>query len=242
MSSPCRSISGAIRRPISPLTIAPIIALPTTATTIVTPIAFNCSSQRVCPTIFARPFCVAALRGAAMLELRFGFTLAVANTPVRNAPSVPPTAWMPKVSSASSYPSQDFNFVQAKNGTIPAATPIITAPVGATYPQAGVITTSPATAPEQNPSTLGLPRSEYSSMAQVNEATAVASVVVMNAFAAIPSAARALPALNPYQPTQSKPVPTMHSTILCGAMISFLNPSLCPRRMHSTSADQPEVI
>src|SRR5256886_14669832 len=125
---------------------------------------------------------------------------------------------------------------------MPAAIPMMTAPLGPTYPQAGVITTSPATAPEQNPSTLGFPRSAYSSIAHVNEATAVASVVVMNAFAAIPSAARALPALNPYQPTQSKPVPTMHSTILCGTMISFLNPSLCPRRMHRASADQPEVI
>src|SRR6476646_9498064 len=149
---------------------------------------------------------------------------------------------MPNVSSASSYPNQFLSFVQAKNGTIPAATPIITAPLEPTYPQAGVITTSPATAPEQNPSTLGLPRNEYSSMAHVNEATAVVSVVVVNAFAAIPSGASALPALKPYQPTQSKPVPTMHSTMLCGAMISFLNPSRCPRRTHSTSADQPEVM
>src|SRR5215471_11072776 len=125
---------------------------------------------------------------------------------------------------------------------MPAAIPMITAPLGATYPQAGVITTSPATAPEQNPSTLGLPLSANSSMAHVNEATAVASVVVMNAFAAIPSAARALPALKPYHPTHSKPVPTMQSTMLWGAMISFLNPSLCPRRMHKTSADQPELM
>src|SRR5438105_13967301 len=114
--------------------------------------------------------------------------------------------------------------------------------VAATYPQAGVITTSPATAPEQNPSTLGLPRSAYSSMAHVNDATAVASVVLMNAFAAMPSGASALPALKPYQPTQSKPVPTMQSTMLCGAMISFRNPSLCPRRMHKTSADDPDVM
>src|SRR6478609_5594621 len=149
---------------------------------------------------------------------------------------------MPNVSSASSYPSQDLSFVHAKNGTIPAAIPITIAPLGPTYPQAGVITTSPATAPEQKPSTLGLPRSAYSSMAHVNEATAVASVVVVNAFAAIPSGASALPALKPYQPTHSRPVPTMQSTMLCGAMISFLNPSRCPRRTQSTSADQPDVM
>src|SRR5947207_9990134 len=137
---------------------------------------------------------------------------------------------MPNVSSASSYWNQDFSFVQAKNGTIPAATPMMTAPVGSTYPHAGVITTSPPSAPEQNPSTLGLPRSAYSSIAQANEATAVARGVVINAFAAIPSGASALPALKPYQPTQSNPVPTMQRTMLCGAMTSFLNPSRWPRR------------
>src|SRR5947207_15410972 len=118
--------------------------------------------------------------------------------------------------------------------------PIITAPVAATYPHAGVITTKPPTAPEQNPSTLAFPRNAYSSIAQVKEATAVASVVVIKAFAAIPSGASALPALKPYQPTQSKPVPTMQSTMLWGAITSFLNPSRCPRRMHRTSADQPD--
>src|SRR5438067_12702232 len=117
---------------------------------------------------------------------------------------------------------------------------MMTAPVGSTYPHAGVITTRPPTAPEQNPRTLGLPRNAYSSIAQVNEAAAVARVVVMNAFAAIPSGARALPALKPYQPTQSNPVPTMQSTMLWGAMISFLNPSRWPRRMQRTSADHPE--
>src|SRR5260370_42344430 len=111
------------------------------------------------------------------------------------------------------------------------------APVGSTYPHAGVITTSPATAREQNPSTLALPRNAYSNIAQVNDATAVASVVVMNAFAAMPSALSALPALNPYQPTQSIPAPTMQSTMLCGAMISFRKPSRGPSKAQSTSAD-----
>src|SRR5713101_2751799 len=114
------------------------------------------------------------------------------------------------------------------------------APVGSTYPQPGVITTNPATAPEQNPSTLALPRNTYSSIAQVKDATAVASVVVINALAAIPSAPSALPALKPYQPTQSIPAPTTHSTMLCGAMLSFRKPSLGPSSAQRTSADQPE--
>src|SRR5512141_2302460 len=118
----------------------------------------------------------------------------------------------------------------------------MTAPVLVTKPQAGVITTRPATAPEQKPRILGVPRKTYSAMAQVNEATAVASVVVMNAFAAIPSAATALPALNPYHPTQSIPVPTMHSTILCGGIGCLPNPSRLPRIRQRISADQPEDI
>src|SRR5438876_10576838 len=123
---------------------------------------------------------------------------------------------------------------------MPAPIPMTIAPVASTYPHAGVMTTRPPTAPEQNPSTLGLPRSAYSSIAHVNDATAVARVVVMNAFAAMPSGASALPALKPYQPTQSNPVPTMQSTMLCGAITSFLNPSRWPRSTHKTSADQPD--
>src|SRR6267154_3478892 len=101
---------------------------------------------------------------------------------------------------------------------MPAAIPISNAPAGVTKPQAGVITTKPATAPEQKPSTLGLPRTIHSASGQTNEATAVASVVVVKALAAMTSAATALPTLNPYQPTQSMPVPTMQSTMLWGAM------------------------
>src|SRR4051812_22001824 len=114
------------------------------------------------------------------------------------------------------------------------------APVESTKPQAGVITTSPATAPEQKPSTLGFPRKAYSAMAQVNEATAVAIVVVMKALAATPSAATALPALKPYQPTHNIPVPTMQRTMLCGCIGSLPNPSRLPRMRHRISADQPE--
>src|SRR5579863_4219405 len=122
----------------------------------------------------------------------------------------------------------------------PAATPMRTEPPAVTNPQAGVMTTSPATAPEQKPRTLGLPRTIHSAIGQVNEATAVASVVVVNALAAITSAATALPALKPYQPTQSMPVPIMQSTMLCGAICSFPKPRRLPRIKHRISADQPE--
>src|SRR3954453_18064349 len=104
---------------------------------------------------------------------------------------------------------------------MPAAIPMTKDPAGVINPHAGVTTTSPATAPEQKPRTLGLPFSSHSAIGQTKEATAVAKVVVVKAFAATPSAATALPALKPYQPTHSIPVPTMHSTILCGAMFSL---------------------
>src|SRR5512132_4098402 len=116
------------------------------------------------------------------------------------------------------------------------------APVGVTKPHAGVMTTNPATAPEQKPKILGLPRKAYSAMAQVKEATAVASVVVVKALAAMPSAATALPALNPYQPTHSMPVPTMHRTMLCGGIGSLGKPRRLPSSRHRINADQPEDI
>src|ERR1700761_659288 len=120
--------------------------------------------------------------------------------------------------------------------------PMMTEPVVSTKPHAGVITTKPATAPEQKPNTLGLPRRAYSAIAHTNEATAVAIVVVVNAFAAITSAATALPALKPYQPTHSMPVPTMHNTMLCGGIGSLPKPMRLPSIMQSIKADQPEDI
>src|SRR5437016_10529407 len=116
------------------------------------------------------------------------------------------------------------------------------APLGVTKPQAGVITTRPATAPEQKPRTLGLPRTIHSAMGQTKEATAVARVVVVNALAAMTSAATALPALKPYQPTQSMPVPIMQITMLCGGIGSLPKPMRFPRIIQRMSADQPEVI
>src|SRR4051812_46892256 len=126
------------------------------------------------------------------------------------------------------------------NGTRPAQIPMMTEPVTSTNPQAGVITTSPATAPEQKPRMLGLPRNTYSAIAHTNDATAVAIVVVVKAFAAMTSEATALPALKPYQPTQSIPVPTIQRTMLCGGMGSLPKPRRLPRIMHRISADHPE--
>src|SRR5471030_1872348 len=101
----------------------------------------------------------------------------------------------------------DLSLVAARYGIEPASRPMMIAPLAVTKPDAGVTTTSPATAPEQNPRIVGLPRVTHSMAGQTSDAVAAASVVAMKAAAAMPSDATALPALKPYQPTQSMPVP-----------------------------------
>src|SRR6202040_4019779 len=78
--------------------------------------------------------------------------------------------------------------------------------------------------------------------AQVSEPTAVAKVVAIKAFEETTSAATALPALNPYHPTQSIPVPIMQSTMLWGGIGSLLNPRRGPRIRQRINALQPEVM
>src|ERR1051325_2990952 len=202
--------------------------VPPIESAIVTPIALSCSIHRPPPTSDAR------------LVLRFALASTLARMPVSSAPSVPPTPWTPKVSSASSYLKIALSLVQARNGTTPAPMPITTAPLAVTRPAAGVITTRPATTPEQNPSTVGLPRVIHSRAGHTVDATAAASVVATNAFDEMPSAATALPALKPYQPTHSMPVPTTVSTRLCGRNARLPKPVRLPRIRHSTSADQPD--
>ena len=78
------------------------------------------------------------------------------------------------------------------------------APLGSTKPEAGVMATRPATAPEAMPSTLGLPWTSHSENIQASAAMAVAICVTAMAMPAEPLAATAEPALKPNQPTHSK--------------------------------------
>src|SRR5580658_9499577 len=102
------------------------------------------------------------------------------------------------------------------------------------------MSTNPATAPEQKPTKLGLPLTIHSHIGHTNEPTAVASVVVVKALAAMTSPATALPELNPYQPTHSMDAPMNVSTTLCGAKFSLPKPRRLPRMIHSTKPDQPD--
>src|SRR5579871_3075360 len=89
----------------------------------------------------------------------------------------------------------------------PAAMPMIKAGPGSTKPDAGVIATTPATAPEIAPSTDGLPFVIHSANVQPNAAAAVAICVTAIAMPARPFAATADPALKPNQPTQRSEAP-----------------------------------
>src|ERR1700682_4456480 len=109
---------------------------------------------------------------------------------------------------------------------MPAATPMANEPIGPTKPEAGVIATSPATAPEQMPITVGLPRMIHSTSIQVKPAVAVAMCVTSIAIPACMPALTAEPALKPNQPTHSSEAPIMVMTMLCGGPVSLRLPSI----------------
>src|SRR5947207_9321813 len=143
------------------------------------------------------------------------------NTPVSSAPRIPPTACTPNTSSESSAPRSFFSPLTPHRHTRPAAVPITNAPGMPTLPAAGVIATSPATAPEAAPSIEGLPLKIASPAIQESTAHAVARYVLMNASAAVPFAPSAEPALKPNQPVHSSAAPIMVSVRLFGGMASL---------------------
>src|SRR5947208_9981790 len=89
---------------------------------------------------------------------------------------------------------------------------------GLTKPDAGVMATSPATAPEIPPRTLALPLCIHSAASHPRVAAAAPKCVATKALVASPDAAIALPALKPNQPTHSRHAPMKLITRLCGLM------------------------
>ena len=100
----------------------------------------------------------------------------------------------------------------------PDIAPITSAPRGPTVPEAGVMAASPAMAPVAAPSMLGLPCFIHSMAIQTNVATEAEICVTTSAEAASPLAPRALPPLNPNQPTQSMAAPVTVMGRLWGIM------------------------
>src|SRR5690242_8736717 len=124
----------------------------------------------------------------------------------------------------------------------PATAPMTIAASGVTKPAAGVIATSPATAPEAAPRTVGLPRDDHSVNIQPSAAAAVAVLVVMNAWAARPLAARALPALNPNHPNQSRLAPITVNGRLWGGIGWCPYPLRLPMIRAAARAEIPEEM
>src|ERR1700674_4943463 len=106
---------------------------------------------------------------------------------------------------------------------------MINAGIGATKPAAGVMATSPATAPEIAPSALARPFLIHSATLQLKAAAAAAKCVATNALVASGLDASALPALKPNHPTHSKHAPMKLRTKLGGGMGCLGNPVRLPR-------------
>jgi hypothetical protein len=85
-----------------------------------------------------------------------------------------------------------------------------------------VIVASPATDPVSSPTNFGFPLVIQSIASHVTAATLAARSVLMNATAVTASTRNSLPALNPYQPNQRRPVPSATSGIECGLRSSIL--------------------
>src|SRR2546427_13240688 len=111
--------------------------------------------------------------------------------------------------------------------------------IGPTNPEAGVMATSPATAPEAAPSTVGLPRIVHSVNIQPSAAAAAAVLVARNPLAARPLAPRALPALKPNQPNHSSPAPITVIRRVWGRHGRGPQPLRLPRTRAPTNADIP---
>src|SRR5258708_6373772 len=88
--------------------------------------------------------------------------------------------------------------------------------IGPTKPAAGGIATRPTTIAVAHPTAVGLPDRVTSRNVHTTSVPAGASIVAVNASAAMPFAATALPALNPNQPNQSSPAPRSVNGTLCG--------------------------
>src|SRR5690606_4909181 len=149
----------------------------------------------------------------------------VANMPVNNIPTIPPTPWLGNTSNVSS--TRECVRHSTTRRLMTEATAPITKECGTvTKPAAGVIATKPTTTPIQTPIAVGfLPRAA-SKKIQANAAAPDAVVVVANAEAANAVAPNADPALNPNQPNHSNPVPNSTYVIRAGSCPPFPLPCL----------------
>src|SRR6478752_9388501 len=146
-------------------------------------------------------------------QLRLAFEME--KNPIRMVPMKPPTRCTPPTSSASSRPNLFFRPI-AHAQTAPVMRPMKIEPTGLTKAHAGVMATSPATAPDAAPRPVAFLCNSFSTINQPTRAVLVAVDVLIQARPAMPSAAPSEPALNPNQPNHSRPAPNITNGTLCG--------------------------
>ena len=103
----------------------------------------------------------------------------------------------------------------------------MSAPIGPTKPDAGVIVAKPATIPVTIPTRLGLPNFIHSIVNQTSDPVAAEMCVTNIAIPASPFAANALPALKPNHPTHSMEAPIIVMPGLCGGGVRSENRDGC---------------
>src|SRR5437879_5634158 len=114
--------------------------------------------------------------------------------------------------------------------------------IGPTYPEAGVMATSPQTAPTEMPTADGFPFRIQSVSIQLTAAAAAARFVTTSAFTANALAARALPALKPNQPNHNRDAPSITYGMLFGRLSKRPMPSLLPITRAAATAETPAAV
>src|SRR5438093_5455302 len=108
--------------------------------------------------------------------------------------------------------------------------------IGPMKPAAGVTATRPTTMAVAPPTAVGFFPRATSSSVHATSVAAGASIVVVNARAASPLAATALPALKPNHPNQSSPAPSSVNGTLCGSIAVLGYSSRLPTTIAATPA------
>src|SRR2546428_466553 len=164
-----------------------------------------------------------------------------ANRPVASVPQMPPAPWHAKTSSESSRVVRARQLPTKLHRT-PATSPMMIDGIGPTYPEAGVMATSPQTAPTAIPTADGFFFLTQSVSIQLTAAPAAARFVTTSAFTASSFALRALPALKPNHPNHSTEAPRITYGMLFGRLSRRSMPWRRPMTRAAATADTPAAV
>src|SRR5205807_7922235 len=114
--------------------------------------------------------------------------------------------------------------------------------IGPTYPKAGVMATSPQTAPTAIPTADGFFFLAQSVSIQLTAAPAAARFVTTSAFTASSFALRALPALKPNHPNHSTEAPRITYGMLFGRLSRRATPFRRPMTSAAATAETPAAV